>query len=123
MALVLRKDATHAIPVGPKCFSSSSGILLSPELLLALNLWASVSVSSAGEMCYVGASASGENTSLGSDASKNISLLKSLNVSNDMSVCCPARVFSMAQNFFGYYFIMSGRVNYIFALLSLQHYM
>jgi hypothetical protein len=50
-------------------------------------------------------------------------LLKSLNVSNDMSVCCPARVFSMAQNFFGYYFIMSGRVNYIFALLSLQHYM
>jgi hypothetical protein len=39
-----------------------------------------------------------------------------------MSVSCAARDLIMPQNFFGYYFSMSGNVNYNFARLSLQHF-
>ena len=43
MALALRKSVIHATPAEPKCFSSWSGILLIPELLLALKwCWSTV---------------------------------------------------------------------------------
>ena len=51
MALLFRNDATRAIPSPLMYLSSCSGIWLKPELLLALNAWFIVFVSSAGVMC------------------------------------------------------------------------
>ena len=69
MALAFRNVATHEMPAGPRCLSSSSGILLRPELLFALNLWLSVLVSSAYVMWLAGASVSAEYPSGGMDSS------------------------------------------------------
>ena len=56
MALSFSSVATHATPAGPRCFRISSGILLSPGLLFALNRYFNDSESSAYVMCYVVAS-------------------------------------------------------------------
>jgi hypothetical protein len=65
MALSFIKVATHDTPAGPKCLRISSGILLSPELLFALKLCLSVSVSSAYVMWWVAGSVSGMKQSGG----------------------------------------------------------
>jgi hypothetical protein len=77
MALALRKSVIHATPAEPKCFSSWSGILLIPELLLALKWCWSTVVSSVLVMKLAYASVRGVNLSGGMVLSKKISLLNS----------------------------------------------
>jgi hypothetical protein len=64
-ALSFKNVAMHAMPVGPRCFSSWRGRQLSPELLFALKPLLSTAVSSAGEMWWSCAWASGVNESAG----------------------------------------------------------
>ena len=52
MALALRKAARLWVPFGPRNFRSCGGSLLKPLLFVALYLWAKISVSSSGEMCW-----------------------------------------------------------------------
>ena len=64
-ALLFKNVAMHFTPAGPMCFSIYNGIPLSPELLLALKLCLSTSVSSSGDMRWVSAFVSGVNVSAG----------------------------------------------------------
>ena len=61
----------HAMPLYSICYKICRGILLIPELLLALNAFYSVLLSSAGVMCCVSADLTGSYYSGCSDGSKN----------------------------------------------------
>jgi hypothetical protein len=108
MALVFRKVAILFTPVLPRCFRSSSGILLIPELLLALKWCFNTICSSAGDMWFPYVSTSGVNVSGGIDSSKNIFSLNYLNAGNGNSVFSFSLFFSIPQNCLGLYFSISG---------------
>lgn len=79
-------------------------------------------MSSSFEICYVCGSAMGLYVSKGMFLSWNIFSLKSLKFSSGSSTFSLTLLFRSPQNCLGLYFIISGNVNYIYALACLHYY-
>ena len=120
MAVALRKVARLWIPAGPRNFRSCGGKLLKPLIFVALYLWSKIDASSGCVMRWLSGLVRGVYMSGGMSWLWNMFRLYSVSSSSGMPMSSVFFYFSIFQNFFGWYFSISGSSNYKCALLCLQ---